>query len=179
MMNLVVSKINNSISLDYNTISNIDNDLFSIIPSNVMNFYWYNTYGEIQYYDGTMEMIEELGIYQKLYDVYEEEFDRIKNEKIELEKKQKEDEELQRQEKEEYEKNRDYLEELRFIRNRKLYESDWTQLTDSPLSEEQKELWRIYRQELRDLPSIVEDPKPLVLDSNHSDWPIFEPSTSP
>ena len=38
--------------------------------------------------------------------------------------------------------------------------------------EEQKHLWTIYRQELRDLPENIEDPKPLVLDENHSSWPI-------
>ena len=51
-------------------------------------------------------------------------------------------------------------------------QSDWTQLPDVQLSEEQKESWRIYRQQLRDLPENVEDPKPLVLDINHSDWPV-------
>lgn len=30
--------------------------------------------------------------------------------------------------------------------------SDWTQLADSPLTVEQKEQWRLYRQQLRDLP---------------------------
>lgn len=34
-----------------------------------------------------------------------------------------------------------------------LKESDWTQLPDVPLSEEVKQLWRVYRQALRDLPS--------------------------
>ena len=42
--------------------------------------------------------------------------------------------------------------ELRRLRNIFLLESDWTQFSDSPLTDEQKNLWSIYRQELRDLP---------------------------
>jgi len=41
--------------------------------------------------------------------------------------------------------------EIRERRNRLLFESDWTQLPDSPLSEEKRQEWRIYRQELRDI----------------------------
>lgn len=33
-----------------------------------------------------------------------------------------------------------------------LLESDWTQFNDSPLSEEKKSEWAIYRQALRDVP---------------------------
>ena len=73
---------------------------------------------------------------------------------------------------EEQERNGDYLEILKGIRNELLMQSDWTQLPDVQLSEEQKESWRIYRQQLRDLPENVEDPKPLVLDINHPDWPV-------
>lgn len=36
-------------------------------------------------------------------------------------------------------------------RNALLFESDWTQLPDSPLNTEQKELWKEYRQSLRDI----------------------------
>lgn len=41
--------------------------------------------------------------------------------------------------------------EIRERRNRLLFESDWTQLSDSPLNFEKKEEWAIYRQELRDI----------------------------
>lgn len=41
--------------------------------------------------------------------------------------------------------------EIREKRNRLLFECDWTQLTDSPLSVEKREEWAIYRQELRDI----------------------------
>ena len=33
-----------------------------------------------------------------------------------------------------------------------LLNSDWTQLSDNHLTDEQKEQWRTYRQSLRDLP---------------------------
>ena len=35
-----------------------------------------------------------------------------------------------------------------------LRESDWTQLPSGPLTDEQKEAWDTYRDELRDLPSV-------------------------
>ena len=40
---------------------------------------------------------------------------------------------------------------LRTERNRLLTESDWTQMPDTSLSEEQKTQWQTYRQSLRDL----------------------------
>lgn len=56
--------------------------------------------------------------------------------------------------------------ELRRERFQRLLECDWTQLPDNNLTEEQKELWRVYRQALRDLsldqtdPSSVQWPEP-------------------
>ena len=47
---------------------------------------------------------------------------------------------------------------LRTERNTKLTESDWTQYNDSPLDDEVKDDWTIYRQELRDLPATTDDP---------------------
>lgn len=44
-------------------------------------------------------------------------------------------------------------EQIREIRNMLLLNSDWTQLPDSPLSEEKKQLWKQYRQALRDMPA--------------------------
>jgi acyl carrier protein phosphodiesterase len=41
---------------------------------------------------------------------------------------------------------------IRAERNALLTSSDWTQLTDSPLSAEDKQAWADYRQALRDLP---------------------------
>tara|TARA_A100001391_G_scaffold78423_2_gene50712 strand:- start:732 stop:1175 length:444 start_codon:yes stop_codon:yes gene_type:complete len=42
---------------------------------------------------------------------------------------------------------------VRSIRDNKLQLSDWTQLTDSPLSDSKKTEWQTYRQALRDIPS--------------------------
>lgn len=43
-------------------------------------------------------------------------------------------------------------ENFRLLRDALLSSSDWTQLPDSPLNEEQKSAWAQYRQALRDLP---------------------------
>jgi len=45
------------------------------------------------------------------------------------------------------------LEILRTNRDSLLTESDWTQMTDSPLSTSKKSEWATYRQALRDLPA--------------------------
>ena len=49
-------------------------------------------------------------------------------------------------------------ERLRRKRNSLLVSSDWTQSPDSPLDDEAKVDWVIYRQELRDLPATTDDP---------------------
>lgn len=38
------------------------------------------------------------------------------------------------------------------VRKFLLDDSDWTQVSDAPISDENKELWKIYRQKLRDIP---------------------------
>jgi hypothetical protein len=48
--------------------------------------------------------------------------------------------------------------DLRVSRNAKLDASDWTQASDTALTEEQVEEWRVYRHALRDLPSNTVDP---------------------
>jgi len=48
---------------------------------------------------------------------------------------------------------------LRKARNKKLLECDWTQFTNSPLSESKKQAWLDYRQALRDLPANTTDPE--------------------
>lgn len=45
---------------------------------------------------------------------------------------------------------------LRSDRNGLLSKCDWTQFSDSPLSNAQKAAWATYRQELRDLPNNVD-----------------------
>lgn len=46
------------------------------------------------------------------------------------------------------------IESLRTVRNSLLTETDWTQVEDSPFSEEKKAEWKNYRQELRDLTNL-------------------------
>jgi hypothetical protein len=46
---------------------------------------------------------------------------------------------------------------IRYRRNEFLTECDWTQLSDSPLSEQKKEEWKTYRQSLRDI-TVQSDP---------------------
>lgn len=43
--------------------------------------------------------------------------------------------------------------QVRQKRNRMLSQTDWTQVSDAPLSTEEKSKWATYRQQLRDLPS--------------------------
>lgn len=49
------------------------------------------------------------------------------------------------------------LSQVRNQRNQMLAQSDWTQMADSPLSDEQKTAWAAYRQALRDLPLTIPD----------------------
>jgi hypothetical protein len=50
----------------------------------------------------------------------------------------------------------------RWWRNALLSESDWSQVSDNSLSEIQREQWRQYRQELRDITDSVSNPKHIV-----------------
>jgi hypothetical protein len=43
--------------------------------------------------------------------------------------------------------------EVRNQRNFNLFQSDWTQFPDVPLTEREKSVWTVYRQELRDMPN--------------------------
>tara|TARA_Y100000004_G_scaffold162077_1_gene190536 strand:+ start:738 stop:1106 length:369 start_codon:yes stop_codon:yes gene_type:complete len=47
----------------------------------------------------------------------------------------------------------DWKKSLRTQRNVLLAESDWTQMSDSPLTDSKKTEWATYRQTLRDLPA--------------------------
>ena len=51
----------------------------------------------------------------------------------------------------------DWKKSLRRQRNVLLAESDWTQMSDSPLTDSKKTEWATYRQALRDLPSNYTD----------------------
>jgi hypothetical protein len=56
---------------------------------------------------------------------------------------------------------------LRSYRNNLLALCDWTQINDVPLSEEQKNDWRVYRQLLRDFPETVN-----TTNWSASSWPL-------
>lgn len=51
---------------------------------------------------------------------------------------------------------------IRAQRNFFLAQSDWTQLADAPLTQEQKNAWAAYRQALRDVPSSFSTPEEVV-----------------
>jgi hypothetical protein len=54
---------------------------------------------------------------------------------------------------------------LRTERNQLLRDSDWVALADAHLSQDKKDAWFAYRQELRDLPDLVTDPLSV-------EWPL-------
>lgn len=59
------------------------------------------------------------------------------------------------------------ISEMKAERRDRLYDSDWTQGEDSPLSTEKKAEWATYRQALRDLP----DSHTNIIDTNDIVWP--------
>jgi hypothetical protein len=59
-------------------------------------------------------------------------------------------------------RNRYLLTDMLTERNKQLAASDWTQIPDSPITDEQKQLWRTYRQALRDFPN--------TYTGDHNDW---------
>lgn len=73
--------------------------------------------------------------------------------------------------------NRDgLLSHIRGIRNDLLLSTDWTQNSDSPLSIEQKEEARIYRQELRDfmatVATLINDTPEVYGNLDNIPWPV-------
>jgi hypothetical protein len=142
------------------------------MPENVHAVQWYGDEvgGEIEFKpEGNIfgqkppnEKITELGDWERLVTIFYEE------------KQKRLDAELAAQEA--AEAARDHWQEFRGIRDGLLSQSDWTQLSDVSSTEEQKIAWTIYRQELRDLPENITDPKPMVLayydGEIHPDWPV-------
>ena len=59
------------------------------------------------------------------------------------------------------------MKEVRFLRNYKLLTSDWTQFSDSPLTEEKKSEWQSYRQTLRDLSFVPDN----IISIDDVSWP--------
>lgn len=65
---------------------------------------------------------------------------------------------------------------LREERNRRLTQSDWTQVNDAPLTQEQKDQWKAYRQALRDFPSTFTEPPTTPTVDN---WPLMPGQQAP
>lgn len=112
------------------------------LPKNIHAIQWYGSEGTIEYIDQPEEKIYSFSPYYNyaVNDILEE------RKKIEEEKKQS---------------FLDFIENpetfVRSRRNSLLNTSDWTQMPDSPLSDEKKNEWKIYRQQLRDLPDKITD----------------------
>lgn len=138
------------IRLDDEAFGDIKEDL-SWVPSNVHAVIWNDDAGYIEYKNAPKEIIEDLGIYEQALETFDAEKQRRLQEQLA-------EEELR-------EASRDYWKELRNKRDFLLSQSDWTQGNDSPLTLQQKEEWKIYRQALRDVPSNTIDPKRPV-------WPL-------
>ncbi|WP_163832006.1 tail fiber assembly protein [Spartinivicinus ruber] len=54
---------------------------------------------------------------------------------------------------------------IRGHRNELLRATDWTQMTDNSLTDEQRKAWAKYRQRLRDIPQVNDEPQEVT-------WPI-------
>jgi len=150
-MRITLIPSDKTIGIDNEFYINVQQDL-SWIPANIHAVQWYNTWGEIEYNDGSPnEKIEELGIFEQAIEDHKNEIQRLKDEE------------------DRKESERDYWKEFRIRKNALLTDSDWTQSRDVLLDNDQE--WKDYRQTLRDLSDNIDDPKFLVLDPNHSDWP--------
>lgn len=147
-MRLTIVPGDKAIYLDGTFLLDIQQD-WTWVPSNVHAIQWYDTWGEIEYNDGTPnEQIAELGNYSQATILFKLEKERLKQEQL--------------KEKALREASTDWWAEFRALRNKKLLECDWTQLPNVPISEEKKAEWEQYRQTLRNLTDIVENPKPYV-----------------
>lgn len=155
-MRLTVVPIDSVVCKNGECLHEID---LSWVPEEVHVVQWYDTEGEIELKSRDPNIpITDLGIYERASELWD------------AKKKEIEDAIIQA------ELSRDYWEELRGIRNYKLFECDWTQLPDNNLTEEQRTAWQVYRQQLRDFIDTVTDPKSIVNDPDYSGWPV--PPTS-
>jgi hypothetical protein len=165
-MNITIVPEDGTIGIDGEFLLDIEQQYLSWIPENVHAFHWYDDVkkGEIEYKHHPLgikqnnDIITDLGIFEEAIKTFTEEIER---------RAQAQADQIAAEE-----ASTDYWQLFRFERSYKLTQSDWTQLSDSPLTEEEKQLWGVYRQELRDLPENIEDPKLLVLDFNHPSWPV-------
>jgi hypothetical protein len=112
------------------------------LPKNIHAIQWYGSEGTIEYTDDYEKTIYSIEPY------YQYMIDSIDKEKQLLAE----------------DKNQNFLNFIenaeQFVRSRRnslLNSSDWTQMPDSPLSEDKKNEWKLYRQNLRDLPEKISD----------------------
>jgi len=121
------------------------------LPTNVWAVQWDGTKGEIEYNDGTPNLvINELGIYEQASTDFDNNIAASE---------------------ETVQKGfvMSPITALRVERDGKLTESDWTQLPDAKLTDSKKAEWVTYRQALRDLPATEGNP-------SDPTWPT-EPSS--
>ena len=111
-------------------------------------------------YDNIQEYVAEDETIRYLYDIYRIEI--CYNVDTEKELSEKYKEYLETAKKIEFE---ELANEIRNKRNELLAETDWTQMQDSPLSEEKIEKYKKYRQALRDIPEQKEFPFNVVFPS--------------
>jgi len=125
----------------------------SYLDSNIHAIQWYDDKGEIEYVDGTPNLeITDIAPYNQCVTDWEAEKTKESEANVVTA--------------EQWEKW------FREIRNTLLLDSDWTQFTDSPLTDAKKTEWKTYRQKLRDMPTTKTGTyEELVLNLGHSDYP--------
>ena len=100
----------------------------------------------ITFFDNIQEITEDEET-KYTYDTYELELQNKEN--LEQEIKEKYQKYLEKAKSEEY---KNLAKEIRTERDKLLVATDWTQLQDTSLTDEEKEKYRIYRQKLKDVP---------------------------
>ena len=156
-MNFKLIPSDKLISIDDKALDIVRADM-SWIPSNVHAVHWdsANSIGEVQYNNGDSNTpINELGIYSKVEETFNEELA------------------LMQKEEEEFAKTIDWTDGLRDRRDRLLYECDWIVIRAKERGTNIPAAWKTYRQALRDLPDAVEQThhKMMMLNDHHQFWP--------
>ena len=126
----------------------------SWLPKNIHAIHWYGNEGEIEYISDYPEKIYSFKPY------YQYVVNELEEHKLKL-----------KIEEEEYKKlhfNPELM--VRRHRNNLLFQIDWTQVLDAPISKEKQEEWRVYRQKLRDLPNTISDFS--LYSQDFTIWPI-------
>ena len=138
-MNLVIIPSDKTIGIGTTIITGISTDM-SWIPSDVHAVHWDGSKGQIEYNDGKQSVtINSLGIYSQAEETLNNELSRMKDQSDKAVS------------------DTTFLwEKLRVERDNLLFDSDWTQVRDITLANDND--WKTYRQALRDLPANTSDP---------------------